>query len=334
MICSQALRRCAPTIPPQEDAMNNETNASKEDTAVFFNIQRFSVHDGPGIRTILFAKGCPLHCLWCCNPESQKFKPEVAFKRSACIGMMQCGLCVEACPHEAVSAHEEGYVTINRMLCDNCGRCVEACPAKALVFLGQQYSVEELVRKVEEDGDFYWRSGGGPTIGGGEPLARPMFVGRLLETLKAKGNNTVVETCGHFNLEAPGMDRVLGNTDFLLYDIKLMDSDKHKVYTGHTNKRILSNLLEISRRYPKIEIVVRTPVIPGVNDTEKDIEDIASFLRDVPTLKDYELLGYHAFGAPKYDQIGRHYSLEELKPLPAGKLQKLQKVARKTLAKD
>ena len=319
--------------PPHEDAMNCEIHISKTDTAIFFNIQRFSVHDGPGIRTILFAKGCPLRCMWCCNPESQKFEPEVAYKRSSCIGVEECGLCIETCPRDAVSKNEDGGVSIDRMLCDNCGRCVNACPANALVFFGREYTVKELVSKVEEDGNYYWRSGGGPTIGGGEPFAQPQFVGNLLKTLKAKGYHTAVETCGYFDLDDPGIKQAFANLDFLFYDIKHMDPVKHKAYTGHSNERILANILELSRRYPKIEIVVRTPVVPGVNDTERDIGSIATFLSRVPTLKRYELLGYHAFGAPKYSQIGRQYSLANLKPVSPERLRKLHGHAMSILAK-
>jgi pyruvate formate lyase activating enzyme len=312
--------------------MIKKMSASMAGTGIFFNIQRFSVHDGPGIRTILFAKGCPLRCLWCSNPESQKFESELAYKRSNCIGVKQCGLCIDACPQRAIAPLEEGSVTIDRVLCDSCGRCVVACPANSLVFIGKEYSIDELVKKVEEDANYWWRSGGGPTIGGGEPLSQSKFVGRLLETLKTRGYNTVVDTCGHFDLNAPGIERALKNTNVLLYDIKLMDPVKHKAYTGHSNKRILSNILEISKTYPKIEIVVRTPVIPGVNDTEEDIKEIAIFLLNVSTLKDYELLAYHAFGSPKYAQLGRSYDLNNFKMVDARKMKKLQELARKTLA--
>lgn len=313
--------------------MSCEIHASKEETGIFFNIQHFSVHDGPGIRTILFAKGCPLHCLWCSNPESQKFEPELAYKRSNCIGVEKCGLCIEACPKEAVTEAEDGGVTIDRKVCDNCGSCVEACPANALVFFGREYNVKELVSRVDEDGNYYWRSGGGPTIGGGEPFAQPNFVGNLLEALKAKGYNTAVETCGHFDLDNQGINKALTNLDFLFYDIKHMDSEKHKAYTGHSNKCILSNILELPRRYPKIEILARTPVIPGVNDNEEDIGAIAAFLSQVPTLKSYELLGYHAFGVPKYAQIGRYYPLASLKPINPERLQELKNHAMSILAK-
>jgi len=314
--------------------MATASEATGTDTGIFFNIQRFCVHDGPGIRTILFAKGCPLHCLWCSNPESQRFEPEVAFKRSLCIGVKQCGLCLPACPHHAIAPHEEGGVAVDRARCDNCGLCVGACPAKALVFLGRPYRVEELVSKVEEDSNFYWRSGGGPTISGGEPLAQPRFVGSLLKTLKSRNCNTVVETCGHFDLDSPDADEALRNTNTLLFDVKLMDPVRHQALTGQSNERILSNLLELPRRHPHIAITVRTPVIPGVNDNEKDIGEIAEFLRKVAGLKDYELLAYHGFGAPKYAQLGRRYALSSLKPLAPERLGELQEHARKILAQD
>ena len=251
--------------------MGCEMHASKEEIGVFFNIQHFSVHDGPGIRTMLFAKGCPLHCLWCSNPESQKFEPEVAYKRSICIGAEKCGLCIETCSKGALSEAEDGGVAVDRRLCDNCGHCIEVCPANALAFFGREYDVKELVNRVDEDGNYYWRSGGGPTIGGGEPFAQPRFVGNLLETLKSKGYNTAVETCGYFDLEDPNIKKALSNLDFIFYDIKHMDPVKHKAYTGQSNERILGNILKLSRGYPKIEIVARTPVIPGFNEDRKSV---------------------------------------------------------------
>lgn len=314
--------------------MIKKMSDSVEGTGIFFNIQRLSVHDGPGIRTILFAKGCPLRCLWCSNPESQKFEPELAYKPSCCIGVKQCGLCIDACPQKAIAPQKDGSVTIDRVLCDNCGRCVAECPANSLIFIGKEYTVEELVKKVEEDANFWWRSGGGPTIGGGEPLSQPKFIGRLLEVLKSRGYHTVVDTCGHFDLNAPGIERALKNTNVLLYDIKLMDPVKHKAYTGHSNERILSNILEISRTYPKIEIVARTPVIPGINDTEEDIKEIAIFLRNIPTVKDFELLAYHAFGSPKYAQLGRCYDLNNFKLIDAKKIKVLQELASKIFSLD
>ena len=311
--------------------MSSHTNITEAETGILFNIQRFSVHDGPGIRTILFAKGCPLSCLWCSNPESQRFEPDLAYKRSHCIGVKQCGLCVEACPKQAIVSNDKGSISIDRSLCDNCGRCTEVCPANALIMFGKKYTFDELVKKVEEDGSFYWRSGGGPTISGGEPFAQPIFMGQLLEALKRKRYHAVVETCGYFDINAPGMEYFLKNTDFLFFDIKLMDSAKHKTYTGRSNQLILKNILEISKSFLDIEIVARTPIIPGVNDTEEEIEKIAKFLRNVKTLKDYELLNYHAFGVPKYFQIGRQYELTNLKPLGSKKMKKLQDLACKTL---
>lgn len=304
----------------------------EEEKGTIFNIQHFSVHDGPGIRTIIFAKGCPLRCLWCSNPESQKFEPEVAYKHSQCIGVKQCGLCIDSCPKNAVSSRNIGGIKIHRTICDNCGKCIEVCPSNALVFLGEHVSVNQIAKIISDDDNFYWRSGGGPTISGGEPLAQPKFTGQLLCTLKERGYHTVVETCGHIDIDAPDMDVALKNTDLLLYDIKHMDSSKHKAHTGYSNDRILENLQKISQAHRKIEIIVRTPIIPGFNDTEKDVQDIANFLRNISNLNDYELLPYHGFGAPKYAQLGRQYALKHLTPVDSDKLRSLQALAQKTLA--
>jgi pyruvate formate lyase activating enzyme len=310
--------------------MNCQTNGLETDTAIFFNIQRFSVHDGPGMRTILFAKGCPLHCLWCSNPESQKFEPEVAYKASNCIGLKQCGLCIDACPQHAIIPDNVEKICIDRTLCDNCGRCVDVCPASALVLFGKIYNLDELVKKCEEDSTFYFRSGGGLTISGGEPFAQPMFLGRLMTTLKTKGYHTTIETCGYFNLNDPGVYKSLKNTNLLLYDIKLIDPEKHKACTGRSNKLILDNIQEISKSYPEIEIVARTPIIPGINDTEEQIQAIAEFLCKVKNLKDYELLPFHTFGEPKYKQLGRGYTLAGLKS-DSKKIIKLREVAFRVL---
>jgi pyruvate formate lyase activating enzyme len=201
-----------------------------------------------------------------------------------------------------------------------------------LALLGREYTVEALVKKAEEDGNYWWRSGGGPTIGGGEPLAQSEFVGRLLKAFKGRGYHTVIDTCGYFHLNAPGVDLALRNTDLLLYDIKLMDPAKHKQFTGYSNDLILSNILAIAKAYPEIEIVARTPVIPGINDTDEEISEIAKFLLNVSTLKDYELLAYHAFGSPKYGQLGRNYCLENARPVNKQKLKALQELARKIIA--
>jgi pyruvate formate lyase activating enzyme len=312
--------------------MDHHNKSSLYISGNIFNIQHFSVHDGPGIRTVIFLKGCPLQCLWCSNPESQKYEPEIAYKQGQCISVKQCGLCISKCPQHAIQKNKSSGISIDRMKCDNCGKCAQVCPSNALVLLGKDYTVKDILDKVSEDDNFYWRSGGGPTLSGGEPFIQPEFVGNLLKELKKRGYHNVVETCGFFDMSALGMDLALNNIDLMLYDIKHIDDNKHKAHTGHSNERILSNLIKISNSYDDIDIIARTPVIPGFNDTDKDIQDIANFLRNVTNLKSYELLSYHSFGAPKYAQLGRKYALYNINPLKQDRLDELQGLALETLA--
>jgi len=291
--------------------MDQGVEAGAGKVGFIFNIQKFSVHDGPGIRDVIFMKGCPLRCRWCCNPESQNTFAEVGYIQKRCIGVKECGFCLEKCPRNAIYVTENGLVDIDRHRCNNCGDCALVCPAKAITLFGEKVVVEDILKMVEQD-SASWRSNGGITVSGGEPLLQSEFVSSLFKECRKRGINTAIETSGYARWE--NIEKVCRYTDLIFYDIKHMDADKHKECTGVSNELILENLLKISSSFPQTPVIVRTPIIPGFNDTEENIDATIEFLSKVKNLKDYELLGYHAFGQPKYRQLGRQYLLEGLKP--------------------
>lgn len=297
---------------------------STELRCLLFNIQRFSVHDGQGIRTLIFTKGCPLRCRWCSNPESINPFPEISFIKERCIGTTECGRCRRICPTTAIEV-ENSKIVINRALCINCAECAKICPAKAIRTFGEFVAVDDVLKKIEEDNAFYARSGGGVTVSGGEPLLQAKFVQQLFKSAREHGLSTAIETSGHANWLA--VERACEYADQIFYDIKHMDPEKHKLFTGVTNKRILENIERISNRFRDIPIIVRTPIVPEYNDTEENIEAIANFLKGIKTVKEYELLPYHGLGAPKYIQLGREYHLKDLSSPSQAHMEKLRSIA-------
>ncbi|MTI81615.1 MAG: glycyl-radical enzyme activating protein [Firmicutes bacterium] len=284
--------------------MSGDHNFDKSKFGYVFNIQHYSVHDGPGIRTLVFLKGCPLKCQWCSNPESQKNNPELAYNFNKCIGLDQCNRCLKACPNGAIKKSAGNEITIDRQECDSCFKCADACPSHALNVFGNLMSVKEVVDKVEKDSVFYSRSGGGMTLSGGEALVQAEFTTGLLKEAKRRRINTTIETCGYANWES--IEKAGQYLDNILYDIKCLDPSKHKEFTGVTNELIIENLKKLRERFPKTAITVRTPVVPGFNDTEEDILAIIKFIKDIQNVK-YELLPYHRLGEPKYTYLDREY---------------------------
>ncbi len=278
----------------------------KDVTGTVFNVQKFSVHDGKGIRTLVFLKGCPLRCRWCSNPESQARPPERAFNPQRCLGPAACGRCLEACPSGAMSL-VDGQLRDDRSRCDACHACVEACPSGAQSLYGETWSVDRVLRRVEEDGVFYARSGGGLTLSGGEAMTQPDFVLPLLREAKARRINTAMETCGHCDGEA--LVQACSLLDALIFDIKSLDDAKHKAFIGVGNQLILENFRRVCDRFPGLPILVRTPVIPGFNDTEADVLAIRDILPRRASVR-YELLPYHRMGQPKYGYLGRTYPMD------------------------
>jgi len=256
-------------------------------------------------------KGCPLRCRWCSNPESQNPYPEIAYIEDRCIGIKECGYCLAACPENAIKESGSGKASINRNLCNNCGKCAEVCPARAIKLYGQQMLVAEILKEVEKDSVFYRRSGGGVTVGGGEPLAQAGFVSALLKECRERGLDTAIETCGYGTWE--DLEKVCRHADLVFFDIKSMNAGKHRTATGVSNELILENISKLAEYFPDTPVLVRTPIIPGFNDSEEDIQKIADFLSEIQNLREYELLSYHGFGEPKYHQLGRKYALSGLK---------------------
>jgi pyruvate formate lyase activating enzyme len=288
-------------------------------TGRVLNIQHFCTHDGPGIRTTVFLKGCPLRCKWCSNPESIHPKPELAYNPQKCIGEKQCGRCLSVCPESAIfvvgadgRAAGEAVtdpIHINWDLCTNCGKCMPACPTEALSEFGHDMTVEEVLAEVEQDGSFYRESGGGITVSGGECLLQPDFTAALLAEAHQRGINTAIETAG--NVPWPFMEKVLPHVDLMLHDHKCTAPERHKKWTGVSNERILANFRKAYETFPEKRFVARTPLIPGVNDDEGHIRAVLAFIRSYSNVIDYELLPYHRFGESKYGFLGRVYELED-----------------------
>jgi pyruvate formate lyase activating enzyme len=262
-----------------------------------FNIQRFSINDGPGIRTTVFMKGCPLRCEWCSNPESQSIYPEIMTISRDCI---RCNECVETCPTGAVSSDEMG-VRIDRDKCDLCMTCAHNCPSGALQIVGEHMDVHEIVKEVKKDGLFYRNSGGGLTVSGGEPMTQWEFVRTLLAESKRESLHTALDTSGYAPWDV--VAEVIKYADLVLYDVKCVDPVKHEAMVGQNNKLILTNAEKVASMVPTW---LRIPVIPGLNDSEADLEDMAIFASEVPFEK-VSILGYHKFGEQKYERLGREY---------------------------
>ena len=285
---------------------------------VVFDIQRFSLHDGQGIRTLVFLKGCDLRCPWCSNPESQHFKPELFFHPERCIG---CKNCIDVCPNGAITC-EDGQLSFERGLCGNCGTCSHVCYAEARLIRGHQMSAESVIEEVWKDEAFYRKSGGGVTMGGGEPLAQADFAAAVLKKCKEKGLHTAVETAGHVPL--PQMEKVLPYTDLFLYDVKHMDPQKHRENTGMDNKLILANLRMLIQA--KKRVLVCVPLIPGFNDTPAEVGAIARFAASLG-IQQINLLPYHRFGEGKYRLLGRPYQFQGRKNLSQKEIRALEKAA-------
>lgn len=298
-----------------------EITNNQELEGIVFDIQHFSLHDGPGIRTIVFLKGCPLSCAWCSNPESQKKEPELIYSLEKCIDSREC---IEVCPVDAIQAAERG-VLIDREKCIGCEACSQVCPGQALHLSGKRMNTSQVLEYVNRDREFYLASGGGMTLSGGEPLTQPDFSLALLRGAHEMGLNTAVETTGL--AEVSTMERVLRETDLILYDIKHIDPILHLEGTGEDNLIILTN----ARRAAKlgVEMIFRVPVIPNYNDQIETIQAIARLGVELG-LKELHLLPYHTFGRAKYERLGRKYLLPDLTSSTMDQMEKLQVAAQTT----
>lgn len=260
---------------------------------LIFDIKKYSINDGPGIRTTVFFKGCPLRCPWCHNPEGQSFLPEVMLRPSRCVA--GCSECLAACEPGAL-AMTEGELLLDKAKCNLCGRCASVCPAGAIEIVGREVGAVEVIAEIEKDRVFYEESGGGVTFSGGEPLAQPEFLAELLDACRARGLHTTVDTCGYAPPEALAL--ISNRADLFLFDLKVMDEKKHDDLTGQPNGVILANLERLARLGRKI--AARLPLIAGINDDEANIRETAAFLHGLRAVKDVSLLPYHALGRDKY----------------------------------
>lgn len=273
---------------------------------VIFNIQKYSLHDGSGIRTVVFLKGCPLHCAWCCNPESQNPRPELIYRRNRCLGKESCGLCRKGAGKRVITFDREGKAVVNFREAGDDLSWIDVCPAKALSVEGRRIDIDELLDIVERDAVFYRGDEGGLTVSGGEPLMQANTV-ILLKRAKERHLRTAIETCG-----CVGRDRLLSAAPYLdeiFFDIKSLNDEKHAEYTGVSNRLIRENLQALLEAYPEKKVTVRTPVIPGFNDSGEELGRIETFLSRFPGIA-WQKLPYHTYGVGKYEMLGRSYPLD------------------------
>ncbi len=281
--------------------MEEQTSPASDLRGIVFNIMRFSVHDGPGIRTTVFLKGCPLRCAWCHNPESQSFHPEVMYSAARCV---HCGDCIAACPNHALAWSSESGPVRDRDRCENCGTCAGACPTAARQVVGRQMTVAELMREIRKDAIFFDESGGGVTFSGGEPLAQPDFLAAALDACAQEGIHRVVDTSGFAPTDV--LRRIAPNVSLFLFDLKTLDDARHRQFVGSSNELVLKNLKTLVALGSKL--IVRIPIIPTVNDDIKQIRAAVEFLADLG-LREFSLLPYHSLGDDKYSRL----SLEQPK---------------------
>ncbi len=265
---------------------------------IIFDIKHYAIHDGPGIRSTVFFKGCSLQCQWCHNPEGIHTEPEIFLRNEKCPS--ECRFCISACPNGAIRRNK-GSIEVDLSLCDLCSECEEACVYGALEIIGRKVSVKDVMGELEKDSLFYEESQGGVTFSGGEPFEQPIFLNALLDKAKSKDLHTTVDTCGYFNPNLlANFDR---KVDLFLYDLKMIDDEKHKKYTGKSNNLILDNLRRLTANGHRV--AVRIPLIAGINDDDNNIEKTVEFLKTLNHIEQINLLPYHSGGSLKQKRLGK-----------------------------
>jgi pyruvate formate lyase activating enzyme len=297
-------------------------------TGRILNLQRLSTEDGPGIRTTVFFKGCPLRCAWCHNPESLSYQPQTQWFAIRCL---ECDTCLSACPNHYLVRTDSG-LSIDRARCEGCGECAEACPAGALELLGKTISVDELLVELLKDRAYYEKSGGGVTLSGGEPTLQANFVEELLSGLKVEGISTALDTCGLCHSDT--LDRLLPFTDLVLYDLKLFDADLHRQFTGSSNRQILDNLLHLldmqnSRAWP-FKLWIRTPLIPGATATRDNLTALGYYLSDELTggVERWELCAFNNLCHEQYTRLGMVWAYANTPLMTAAELADCEQIAK------
>jgi pyruvate formate lyase activating enzyme len=300
------------------------------ETGRILEIQRMSTEDGPGIRTTVFLKGCPLHCRWCHNPESISPLPQIQWIDNRCIG---CRTCLETCPRDALQLSGSG-MRIDRGRCDGCGRCVDACPSTAMELLGQTWHGDDLIRELIKDKAYFEKSGGGITLSGGEPTQQAAFAHRLLKGIRASGIHTALDTCGL--CPSSKLEKLLPQTDLVLFDIKTIDSDLHKQFTGHGNRKILQNLDVLAafmeRHGRPTQLWIRTPMIPGATATRDNVQEIGRYLAEhLPGCVDrWELCAFNNLCRDKYLRLGMDWPFKNEDLIPKAEMERLAQAAKRS----
>lgn len=284
------------------------------------NIQHFSVHDGPGIRTVVFLLGCPLRCKWCQNPEALNIKPRLMINNELC---SRCTACIYVCPKKAILITSSGEIVTDRKKCNSCGKCIEECYYLARQLSGKPYTVEKVYDEIVKDKVFYANTGGGVTLSGGEPTVHLEFCYELFKKCKISDIHTAIETSGYADWGT--LKKISEITDLFLYDIKLFNGEKHKEWTGKENKRILQNLKNLVNNGKNI--IIRIPLIPGVNNNEKEFKSIINFVKSLKRIESVHILPFHQIGSSKYDMLNLDYQLRDLNENNHKNIEKCKKIA-------
>jgi len=283
------------------------------------SIKRYAIHDGPGIRIIVFMKGCSLRCIWCSSPQTQNPYPEIAHYEEKC---MECGSCLKVCPENAIIIDKQRKIWINRLKCTNCGECAGVCPTEALKVIGRFMTVEEVMIEIQKDKLFYKESGGGVTISGGELLMQAEFVKEVLCKCHEQGIHTAIETSGFVDWQK--FKDVLRYVDLLFYDIKYINSERHKELTGVSNQLILKNIRKIDQECD-VSVILRFPLIPDINDSEENLIDLAKFITSLKRINTLEILPYHRLGEHEYKTLDKEYKLKGIEVPSDRYFQKVKK---------